>query len=256
MASPKNTAVVQVALSLLAGPVIPYVAAGETRVGLDCQGLVELCVREAGGKISYAGSNDMFRNALTWRGTLAEANAQGKLLPGAALFILEADGKEPAKYKADGIGNASHVGLYLGEKSAEVVHASASKGCVCASTLKNAWTHVGLLKAVDYGTQEGGGIMAEKATIVAQSGTTVNMRDRPDGALVVRVPVGAEVTVSMRSGGWARASYGGYDGYIMESFLASGAGAAGYISVSAADLRYVAQVLGDAQDAIARWLKE
>jgi hypothetical protein len=147
---PKSNAVAAVGVGLLNLPKIPYILGRETLSGMDCQGLVEYCVRTAGGTMSCVGSNDMFRNACSWIGTIAQAKAQGKLVPGAAVFVLKKDGGEPARYKADGLGNANHVGLYCGAPGAEIVSASASKGCVGTTALGQSWTHVGLLKSVDY----------------------------------------------------------------------------------------------------------
>ncbi len=74
---------------------------------------------------------------------------------GASLFILEQDGGEPDKYKADGIGNASHMGLWTGMES---IAASASKGKVIKSnfkgrTIHGGWNRVGLEPWVDYGVE-------------------------------------------------------------------------------------------------------
>jgi hypothetical protein len=97
----------------------------------------------------------MFRNACSWRGTLAEAKAAGKLVPGAMLFMVDRDGGEPAQYKADGLGNASHVGVYVGVSDLIYsVDASASAGKVRSRDKRNGegyvWTHVGQFKEVDY----------------------------------------------------------------------------------------------------------
>ena len=82
---------------------------------MDCQAFVEAMVARAGGRMAYAGSNDMARNGMRWLCPLSEARAAGRLKPGAALFIHAADGGEPERYRADGLGNFSHVGLYAGE---------------------------------------------------------------------------------------------------------------------------------------------
>ena len=55
---------------------------GYTYDELDCQAFVEHCVRQAGGRMDYLGTNDMARRA-AWLGTLDEARAQGRLVPGA-----------------------------------------------------------------------------------------------------------------------------------------------------------------------------
>ena len=90
----------------------------------DCQGFIEQTVKRAGGTMKdYRGSNDMFRNACSTIVPLKGA----KLEPGMVLFIVEKDGEEPPQYKADGLGNASHVGWYTGGRY-EVVHSGATKG--------------------------------------------------------------------------------------------------------------------------------
>lgn len=196
MANPKAAAVVQTALGLLDRN-IPYVKGGESLVGMDCQGMVEYCVRASGGSMSYSGSNDMYRNACAQVVTLKEAQSKGLLKPGWLLFILEQDGKEPAKYQGDGIGNASHVGLYTGSAKAEVVHASYSNRLVCASTLKNAWTHCGPAKCIDYGAESA----AEPETVPRASFATVIasgyllMRDKPGGGYMLKIEEGARIPV-------------------------------------------------------------
>ena len=142
------------AMAEVDGDLIPYVLGKETLKGegADCQGLIEAVVQALGGEMSYRGSNDMFRNACTFVETLDQAKKDGRLIPGALLFIVRQDGGEPPQYR-DNKGNASHVGWYCGGRY-EVVHASSSKGKVAPSTLRNAWTHVGWLRAVDYTTQK------------------------------------------------------------------------------------------------------
>lgn len=147
---PIAQACADLAMADLEGDFIPYELGKEALDdrGADCQGFIEAIVRALGGSISYRGSNDMFRNACSYIGTLSQARKEGRLVPGAVLFIVRQDGSEPPQYK-DGRGNASHIGWYTGGRY-EVVHASSSRGKVAASTLKNAWTHVGWLKAIDY----------------------------------------------------------------------------------------------------------
>ncbi len=256
---PDAGAVARAALSLISGSPIPYVLGGETPAGLDCQGLVELCVRQSGGKMAYAGSNDMFRNACAWRGTLEEAKRTGRLVPGAALFIVAKDGREPDKYKADSLGNASHVGLYAGAPGAEVVHASSSRGCVAASALSNGWTHAAWLAAASYAQakQEAKGADAMRPmTVTAPSGSTVNLRQRPDGALLSRVPVGAAVEAGESDGGWTRVTYQGLEGYMMDLFLAAVREEGnGLVEVDAQEVRRVLAYLKQAEEAMEGWLQ-
>lgn len=129
---------------------------------LDCYTFVRQCVRDNGGDMKYAGSNDLFRNGITEAMPLSDALAKGKLKAGWVLFIVEPvdkrPGKTPEKYWHDGRGDASHMGLYTdlhclqdsGDTYLEVVHSSSTRGGVAVSTLKNAWNWAGRLKDVDY----------------------------------------------------------------------------------------------------------
>ena len=126
-------------------------------------------MRQAGGRMDYLGTNDMARRA-AWLGTLDEARAQGRLVPGAGLLIREAtEANLPARYAGDGLGDFSHVGLYVGEnaltdtdkngrrRACDVVHSSATMGRVAGSTLQNGWTHALWFSEIDYAVTAGAG---------------------------------------------------------------------------------------------------
>jgi len=59
----------------------------------------------------------------------------------------------------------------------------------------------------------------QTAVVVADSGSTVNLRKTPDGALLSRIPVGATVTVVAQQDGWVRVAYGELTGWMMEKFV-------------------------------------
>jgi hypothetical protein len=184
----KADSVAEAAVRLLDGPEIPYVAGCTTLKGMDCQGLVKYCASTLGGKLSYAGSNAMYRAChkagTVW--TLDEARKQGKLVPGALAFKVDRDGGEGAQYKADGLGNASHVGVVV-LKSRDIwsVDASETAKKVRSRTSSEAdygWKYVGWLPDFDYGAHGGGGdsdIGASGAQ--PQSGITLtNLADLTD----------------------------------------------------------------------------
>ena len=122
---------------------------------LDCQAFVEQCLADNGVWRNLAGSNAWYRE-MTWRGTPEECKRQfGEIPKGAFLFILEKDGKEPEKYRKDGLGNASHIGLYIGRESG-AIHSPYSKNGVyysyfAGSTINGGWNRVGLWNELDYG---------------------------------------------------------------------------------------------------------
>lgn len=139
------------------------VGVGYTYDEMDCQAFIEHCARQAGGRMDYLGTNDMARRA-AWLGTLSQARAEGRLTPGAGLLIREeTDANLPARYAGDGLGDFSHVGLYVGEgalsdtdkngrrRACDAVHSSATMGRVAGTTLQNGWTHAMWFSEIDYG---------------------------------------------------------------------------------------------------------
>lgn len=161
---------------------------GHTYREMDCQAFVEACVNGCGGSMDYAGSNAMARN-VAWMGTLANAKAEGKLVPGAGLLIHEDDeGSLPARYRGDGLGDFSHVGLYVGEKALQdtdksgktrtcnVVHSSSTMQRVAGSTLKNGWTHVVWFREIDYGVEVPAGV-----TLGAEVAASDTVKDNAEG---------------------------------------------------------------------------
>ena len=184
----------------VAAAAVQAVSVGYTYDDLDCQAFVEHCARQAGGAMDYLGTNDMARRA-AWLGTLADARAQGRLVPGAGLLIREeTEANLPARYAGDGLGDFSHVGLYVGEnaltdvdkngnaRSCDVVHSSATMGRVAGSTLANGWTHAMWFQEIDYGNDAGLGVdQGADSGDVADGGTSVG-----DGLTAGAPAAGAE----------------------------------------------------------------
>ena len=88
---------------------------------LDCQAFVEKVLYDSGVRkpdgsaYNWKGSNAMWRSALSWRGTIAEAvDKFGQVPDGSWVFMLKYDGGEKDRGYNDGEGNASHVGIYVG----------------------------------------------------------------------------------------------------------------------------------------------
>ena len=131
---------------------------------MDCQAFVEQCLRDCGLEKNLAGSNAWYRETAAHGAVMTPEECAARLgtVPaGAFLFILEQDGKEPEKYRKDGLGNASHIGIVTG-RGEGAIHSSASRGCVAESRFQNktvrngGWNRVGLWDQVRFDYGDGG----------------------------------------------------------------------------------------------------
>lgn len=127
---------------------------------LDCQGFVEKvlydsgCRKPGGSAYNWRGSNSMWRSALSWRGTIAEAVEKFGTLPaGAWAFIVVNDGGEKDRGYYDGEGNASHVGIYVGGGQVrDSTRSTKTKRDGVGSRSINDFNMIGLCKYLDYNT--------------------------------------------------------------------------------------------------------
>lgn len=205
---------------------------------MDCQAFVEKCMADVGYRRNLPGSNAWYR-AMDWTGTPEECKKQyGCIPPGALLFILSHDGGEPAKYKPDGLGNASHMGIVT-HRDEGAIHSSSSRGCVAKSkfadkTIPNGgWNQVGLLSEFDYGKSVNWVLdhgqsrpqekeeMLMQGIVTAMSGSTVNLRIKPaiNASLVDRIPIGTGVDILEYGPDWSKVDAGGKIGWMMTQFI-------------------------------------
>lgn len=221
---------------------------------LDCKAFVEQCLSDIGIHKNLPGSNAWYRE-MTWVGTPEECvKAFGYIPPGAFLFILEDVGPNtPEKYKHDGLGDASHIGIYTAQGKGAIA-SSCSRAQVCESefhgkTIKNGgWNRVGLWDALEYdGIHFGDQEDPIMAVVRAGTGSTVNLRSKPSksGVLVTRVPVGSQVDVLDYGELWSRVTWDGYTGYMMSQFLdTEGETSGDMIQVSKAELQEIYDRIG------------
>ena len=204
----------------------PYVSPGTNDArGIDCSGLFVKCYRDQGGSI-YHGSNTIYRKYCSEKGKLTSVS---QLQRGMAVFKWNPN--TPAKFD-DGLGDFQHIGLVVSVNPLRIINASSAAGCVTTDTKLGKWAFWGWLKDVaktdaatiiqpkpiDEGDEEP---MAEFATVIADSGSTVNMRTKTKStaALVERVPLGARVEVLGTCGSWTKVKFGSHTGYMMSQFL-------------------------------------
>lgn len=124
----------------------------------DCQAFVEqvlkdLGVRKPDGSVyNWRGSNSMFRNYIRWRGTVEECRQKfGGIPQGAFMFLVKHDGGEVERGYHDDLGNASHVGLYVGTSPLPVMDSQPTGGVQYRKL--SIFTHVGLMDMIDYSSE-------------------------------------------------------------------------------------------------------
>ena len=158
----------------------PYVSPGTNDArGIDCSGLFVKAYRDQGASI-YHGSNTIYRKYCSDKGKLT---SDSQLQPGMAVFKWNPN--TPEKFN-DGLGDFQHIGLVTSVNPLRIVHASTGTMCVTTDTKLGKWEYWGWLKDVkkpdslpaeptNEGDEEP---MAETefATVIADSGSTVNMR--------------------------------------------------------------------------------
>lgn len=87
------------------------------------------------------------------------------------------------------------------------------------------WTHIGMVDGMEYPGadwfDEEEPAVKKTALVVADSGFTVNMREKPskEARIVLRVPIGRRVEVQEKVQGWATVVFNGVRGYMMTEFL-------------------------------------
>ena len=203
---------------------------------MDCQALIERMLKDAGISMDLPGSNAWFRK-MTWTGSPEECKRVfGQIPVGAFLFILENDGGEVARGYTDGLGNASHIGVYIARNDG-AIHSSSSRGCVAYSkfsgkTIPNGgWNQVGLWDKLSYGEPidtilSGKEVEPMEAVVKASNGQPVKMRKEPskDATIITKLSVGTHVDVISYGADWCQIRWSDIEGWMMTEFLSFDSG--------------------------------
>lgn len=167
----------------------------------------------------FHGSNTMWRKYTVKRGKIGEI----ELKPGMAVFKWRNDGKEPAQFQGDGMGNFYHVGLYIG--NGKVIEAKGTKYGVVVSDISQ-WSHAAELKYTNYNVT--GEDPAEDIHdfepvegIVNTQSTPLNLRAAAStsSALLIGIPKGTKVTLLNQNGDWYKTTYKGYTGWVSAKYI-------------------------------------
>lgn len=190
---------------------------------VDCSGAFVWAFKQYGKSI-YQGSNRIARSYV------AELLPISAAKPGMAAFKARAPTESgyalPKKYKKKGkfyngdLQDYYHIGL-VDEDTHYILNAQNPQNGFVRSSATRGWDYVGYLKAVDYGAITKGDDGMQTMVVTADSGSTVNLRARPDksAAVLAKVPIGETVQALTISGGWATIQRGGVTGYMMEQYL-------------------------------------
>ena len=124
---------------------------------VDCQAFCELVLRDIGvrkpnGAIyNWKGSNDIARNACSWIGTIEEYRKQfGELPLGCWVFKWDNTGNEKQRGYYDGLGNYSHIGIYIGSGLVRDSTKIGNKRDGVGTRSINDFQRVGLAKMLDF----------------------------------------------------------------------------------------------------------
>ena len=197
----------------------------------DCIGLIIGALNRCGVKWpGIHGSNWAARNAMAWLLPVSDAS---DLTVGDIVYKARRPGETgyslPERYAADpDRSDYYHVGVVRSVDPLRIVHCT-SPGGVVVDTKVGKWAYRGGLSLIGEADDEGKVVTGmETATVTAESGSTVNLRREPHGALVDRVPVGSVVQVMQVTGEpsaqWAQVAYRGKAGWMDVAFLRMEAG--------------------------------
>lgn len=197
----------------------------------DCIGLVIGALDRCGVKWpGIHGSNWAARNAMAWLLPVSDAS---DLTVGDIVYKARRPGETgyslPERYAADpDRADYYHVGVVRSVSPLRIVHCTSPGGVVTDAKLGK-WAYRGGLILIGEADDEGKVVTGmETATVTAESGSTVNLRREPHGALVDRVPVGSVVQVMQVTGEpgaqWAQVAYSGKAGWMDVAFLRMEAG--------------------------------
>lgn len=122
----------------------------------DCQAFCELVLRDIGVRqpngavYNWRGSNHIWRDAVSWRGTVEEARKKFGCIPvGSWAFMVSNDGGEVARGYNDKMGNASHIAIVVNQTQVRDSTKGTGRDGVAYRKLSD-FNMIGLPKMLDF----------------------------------------------------------------------------------------------------------
>lgn len=204
-----------------------YVWGSASKGCVDCSGALVYVFRKYGHSI-YHGSNRIARVEVDKLLPISQAKpgmvAFKARNPGDAKYALPSNYKSGGKNCNGDLRDFYHVGV-VGQNG-KVLNAQSSSTGFVESPIKT-WTCVGYLKQVDYGNKQEDNMANDSidilgvAQVIAESGSTVRMRSRPEknAPIAANIKVGTQVKILETSSDWWQIEANGKVGYMMSKFL-------------------------------------
>lgn len=199
--------------------------------GCDCIGLIIGALRLAGEKWDGThGSNYAARNEIQ-EPYPYRIKSESELEPGMIVFKAHAPGDSgydlPSYYdNSPDRNDYYHVGVVMGVGPLDIMHCTKALSLgidgITEDHSLGKWAYYAKLRDVDYSAVPAAPNMLYKARVVADSGSTVNMRKGPsmNYDIITRINIGDVVDVYGGDAEWQKIYYNGQYGYMMTKFLA------------------------------------
>ena len=200
----------------------------------DCIGLIIGAIRRMGLKwTGIHGSNWAARKEVI---NLQQVKSISQLEEGDIVLKGRAQGESkwdlPSRYRRGGryyngdLTDYYHAGVVFSKNPFQIRHMSSK---MTIDTKLGKWNYFGKSRQL---IEASGGVVptpspaptpstGSKAIVVAESGSTVNLRVQPStsGRLITRVPLGETVTITSPGEQWCGIIYNQFKGYMMAKFL-------------------------------------
>ena len=110
-----------------------------------------------------------------------------------------------------------HIGVVTAVNPLEITHCTTVPGGIKIDTTLGNWRYKALLKCVYEGSEK----KMQKGLVIADSGKTVNLREKPSktSKVLMAVPVGTEVDILEEGETWSNVQYKDMTGYMMSQFI-------------------------------------